>query len=207
FGGIVLLSCYSGQQKIQNEPSLAGLLARELSGHAAPGTAVSGANGYSFGSPEFRRSGRSSVLPEELATFYNAADNQRMATAWLARKPTHTEGVLEEKLDIVVDTGKTILENLETLEQPEKSPRETALEYVASFAVDAKEIENQLRRVLVNIRKQSVAAMTEYLVDPVNGELVDVINWNNAIDRQYKLFKDLYLWAPDGTAFTTAQVA
>jgi hypothetical protein len=49
--------------------------------------------------------------------------------------------------------------------------------------------------------------MTGYLVDPVNGELVDVINWNNAIDRQYKLFKDLYLWAPDGTAFTTAQVA
>jgi hypothetical protein len=67
FGGIVILACYSGLEA--GTASLAAYLAAGLKGRAAADTPAAGANGFSFGTPEFRKSERSSVLSMDLATF------------------------------------------------------------------------------------------------------------------------------------------
>jgi hypothetical protein len=50
----------------ENEPSLVAYLARELAGRAATGTTVTGANGFSFGTPEFRKVDLGKTIQEHL---------------------------------------------------------------------------------------------------------------------------------------------
>ena len=210
FGGIVILSCYSGMRMDddQKEYSLAEYLATGLVGRAAAGTLVEGANGYSFGTPEFAKSGYSSVLSMDLAAFYYASIDEpnHMVEAWLKHKPAHAGGVLNADLGITVDTGKTIEEHLTTVQGSQgKAPDKIALEYVTPFAKEAKGIEALLDLIIVNkIQGSSVLERARYLMN--NPKDADVVNWNNAIDRQYKLFGDLYLWAPPAKAFTAAKV-
>jgi hypothetical protein len=207
FGGIVILSCYSGLQAKPPDPSLAIYLATGLAGRAAAGTPVAGANGFSFGTPEFKKSGYSSVLSMDLAAFYFAAADGEMIKAWLTHKPTHTGGVLKDKFNINVDTSKTIEEHLVTVQQiPPKTPEEIAKALVTAFAKDAKAIEAKLDDIIENkIPGNSVAERADYLVN--NDQEADVITWNTTIDTQYELFHDLYLWASAANAFTVAKVA
>jgi hypothetical protein len=140
-GGIVILSCYSGLQ-LTPQPSLASFLARGLHGLATPRMAVEGATGYSYGSPEFGNSGRSSVLPVNLGTFYYANDIPAMVEAWLKLKPTHTGGVLADKLGIKVGIATTIGQQLSGRMQ---TPEEATLVLVSGFAAEVKDvIEKQL---------------------------------------------------------------
>src|SRR6266404_42912 len=60
-GEIIILSCYGGKKPYNGE-SIAEYIAEGLQGRAAKGAVVTGAIGYSFGTPEFGKSGRSSVL-------------------------------------------------------------------------------------------------------------------------------------------------
>jgi hypothetical protein len=207
FGGIVILSCYSGLEVKAGQGSLAAYLAGGLKGRAATGTPVAGANGYSFGTPEFRRSGRSSVLSMDLAAFYYASSDVEMIKAWLNHKPTHTDGVLKDMLTVKVDTGKTIEEQLATVQKaPTKTPEAIAHAYVTAFANEAKAIESRLENIINSIPGDSVAARADYLVDQANAQKPDVVSWNQAIDKQDTLFHDLYLWAPVVNAFTKVNV-
>ncbi len=67
-----------------------------------------GAIGFSFGSPEFLTTGRSSVLPEHLRAFYRADDFNAMCEAWGDVKPSHQGGVLKDLGVKTVRTDKTI---------------------------------------------------------------------------------------------------
>jgi hypothetical protein len=205
FGGIVILSCYSGLEADPPTPSLAAYLATGLKGHAATGTHVAGSNGFSFGTPEFGKSGRSSVLPIDLAAFYFAKDNDMMVKAWLAHKPTHPGGVLND-LGLNVNTGETIGDQL-TAGQAKlgKTPEEIAEKYVIAFAKESKDIEGRLETLIeTKIPGNSVATRADYLVN--NGANADVIDWNQAIARQYELFSGLYLFASMAGAFTVTDV-
>lgn len=207
-GGIVILSCYSGMRMddARAEYSLAEDVATGLVGQLAADTLVEGANGYSFGTPEFGKSGYSSVLSMDLAAFYYASNDDAMIEAWLKHKPAHAGGVLNVDLGITVDTGKTIEEQLTTVRESQgKEPEEIARGYITAFAREAKGIEALLDLIIESrIQGDSVLARARYLMN--NVEVPDVINWNNAIDRQYELFGNLYLWAPSGKAFTAAKV-
>jgi hypothetical protein len=112
FGGIVILSCYSGQKMGGFSSSLAARLAIKLTGRVAAGTPVTGASGYSFGTPEFRKSGQSSVLALGLGSFYFADNLDSMRRDWLAHKPTHAGGALKDLFKSDVDTAKTIEVNI-----------------------------------------------------------------------------------------------
>lgn len=205
FGGIVILSCYSGLQKKPPEPSLTAYLAQGLASRTK-GTTVAGANGYSYGTPEFRKTKRSSVLPMKLSNFYSVAPSavDVMTYQWLEHKPTHAGGVLKDGLNITVDQAKTIRENLDPIQGPQKTS-DIANEYVAKFVKPAEVIEEELTSIIGDkIPGDSVAERTDYLVghdsDP------EVKNWNAAIERQYKLFCDFYLWAPAADAFSVETV-
>ena len=206
FGGeIVLLSCYSGQTPY-NDVSLATYLAGKLSGHAAKGTKVWGANGYSYGTREFRSTQRSSVLEDSLSSFYTAGSPLSMTDAWLKRKPTHTGGVLQT-MGITVEVTKSIKDHLAAVAASlQKTPEVIANEYVASFTKDAKAIEQTLRDIINNtaIKGTTVAEKAEFLV--TNPTDTNVLAWNKAIDDQYDLFYGLYLWIPQAQAFTLATV-
>jgi hypothetical protein len=206
FGGIVILSCYSGLEAKPPQPSLSAHLATALTGRTATGTTVAGANGFSFGTPEFQKTGLSSVLLMDLAAFYFANDNDIMITAWLNHRPTHDGGVLKDTLGIDVDTGKTIGEHLDAVQMAgKKTSKEIADECITAFAGETKKIETQLTDIIdTKIPGGSVVERAEYLVthdtDP------SVLDWNAAINRQYSLFSDLYLWASPEDAFTVAKV-
>lgn len=205
FGGIVILSCYSGLQPKAPQPSLAGYLAEELRGKTAAGTTVEGANGYSYGTPEFRNTERSSVLPMELSAFYFAGSPSVKANQWLKHKPTHTDGVLKDKLNITVDISKTISDNLAPLQQPQRSTTDIAAECLADFIQQAPAIEAELSSIIQGkIPGSSVADKAEYLVTHTTDQ--NVINWNTAIDKQYALFSSFYLWALPWAAFTTVTI-
>ncbi|MGH4024345.1 MAG: hypothetical protein ACRDRV_07140 [Pseudonocardiaceae bacterium] len=82
FGGIVMLSCYSGLGKGQGltnsvDASLAERIADGSKDKVEPGTPVEGAKGYSFGSPEFGRTGHSSIMSLNLEPFYWVDDPQK----------------------------------------------------------------------------------------------------------------------------------
>jgi hypothetical protein len=198
FGGIVISSCYAG---LGGQQSLAHDVAQGLAGKAAAGTTVAGANGYSFGTPEFLKSGFSSVLPRTLGAFYNFAQSS-MAEQWLAHKPTHDGGVLASQLKIKVDPGLTIQENLEASKILEKNP-DAVKDQLARFALEAKGIEDQLKKDIQIITANSVAAVASTLI---SGNANAISSWNTAIARQYELYGDYYLWAPALTAFTVEQV-
>lgn len=204
-GGIVILSCYSGL-KNQWKDSLADWLAGELAGRAASGMQVAGAKGYSFGTPEFGRSGRSSVLPMSLASFYNPDPNSTasMVMQWLKLTPTHTGGVLHDKLGLKVDISKTIKDQLAAVQN--KTPDKIAEEYATDFAEAARRIEDTLKDIIESNRipGDTVASRAAFLATQnANSE---VINWNAAIKAQDDLFTSLYLFAAQGEAFQVARV-
>jgi hypothetical protein len=208
FGGIIILSCFSGRAygKYGEEPSLASFFATGLRNHAAQGTKVEGADGYSFGTRELRETGRSSVLHEGLAGFYLAEKLELMVQQWLNHKPTHTGGVLAEKLTINVDTEKSIAANLQAAETLTQSPEEIVTEYVKSFAQESTQIVRELDTIINKVPGDTVAARAGFLVNSDNSNDERVTGWNAAIERQYTLFHDYYLWAPPEKAFTSALV-
>ncbi len=204
FRGIVILSCYSGQKVTEQLPSLAKYIALGLAGKAATGTPVAGANGYSYGTPEFSKTRRSSVLPMTLSFFFSPGQSiiYSMTSQWLAHKPTHAGGVLHGKLKITVDQGKTIEANLATIQAPERPLRDIATECVKDFTQQVTGIEGELKSIIqAKIEGGTVASRTEYLVSRTSEEAV--IRWNKAIKDQYGLFEDFYLWEPEASAFTT----
>jgi hypothetical protein len=204
-GGIILLSCYSGEKPYSGE-SLAEFLARSLKGRAARGMAVTGATGYSFGTPELRDSGRSSVVVH--AVFNTISDNARMTEEWLKLRPTHAGGVLASRLG-AAGTGKTIGDQLTAAkEKLGKAPEDIAREYVREFAEQANAIELTLKRISLgkNIPGATAADRAAYLVNDKNDKDEEVIAWNKAIAAQYSLYFDFYLWKSPADAFTIEHV-
>jgi hypothetical protein len=201
-GDIIVLSCYGGTAPY-NGSSLVTYLANALQGRAAANTVVTGAIGYSFGTPEFRHSGRSSVLRD--SAFYTFGNINGMVDKWLTLNPTHAGGVLQDDLNINVAMNKTIGDLLAMVQQSKGVPKEVAAKYMDSFAINAKQIEDTLKDRLTQIPGSTVAQRADYLVTQSTKQIV--IDWNNAIAQQYKLYSDLYLWAPTANAFTTANVA
>ncbi len=199
-GDIIILSCYGGDNSYKT--SIAGYLANGLKGRAAANTVVTGAIGYSFGTPEFGHTGRSSVLRD--SDFYSVGDINGMATKWLTLTPTHTGGVLKDSFNLNVDTGETICDQLATV-QNKGAPEAIARGIMTDFADKVtNQIEEILRARLRSIPVNTLAGRADYLVNQ-NGEQI-VIDWNAAIAQQYKLYGDLYLWVPRATAFTIERV-
>jgi hypothetical protein len=200
-GDIIILSCYGGSAPYGGNSVITDL-ASGLHGRAAANTVVTGAIGYSFGTPEFRHTGRSSVLRD--AAFYTFGNINGMVDKWLTLNPTHTAGVLHDDLNITVVTNNTIGGLLASVQQSKGVPKEVAAKYMESFAIEAKQIEETLKDRLSQIPVHTVAERADYLVTQNTKQIV--IEWNNAIAQQYKLYSDLYLWAPTANAFTTANV-
>ena len=201
-GGIILLSCFSGE-KSSSGTSLAQFLAGSLKGRAVKDMPVEGATGYSFGTPELRHSGRSSVVVHK--TFNDATNVDEMVQEWLKLKPTHDLGVLHELLG-AVDRSKTIGEQLTAGQQGlGQDPTVIAQGYLTNFKATAAEIQNKLGELLTSmITGETVANRAGYLVK--NGTAEAVVAWNDAIVRQYDLFYDLYLWKSPADAFTVERV-
>jgi hypothetical protein len=201
FGGIVICACYTGEDSRPGQSdSLAHYIALGLKEKAAEGTTVAGANGYSFGTPEFGISGLSSVLRQNLRDFYTFAVD-RMATTWPAANPTHTGGVLKTKWNIEVKTDKTIQENLDA-SQPRITP-DAVKAQLNVFAQEGQQLESQLKAAITQVGGDSVAKRAETLITGSTGA---VGTWNKAIARQYELYQEYYLWAPRQAAFTVVQV-
>lgn len=201
-GGIILLSCYSGE-KSSSGTSLAQFLADRLKGRAAKDMPVEGATGYSFGTPELQRSGYSNVVVHK--TFNDATNLDEMTQEWLRLKPTHDLGVLRERLG-TVDRSKTIEDQLATAQQdPGQAPKVIAQGYLSNFKTKATEIQNKLEGLLVSkIPGETVANRAAYLVKTDTAEAVGP--WNDAIGQQYELFSSLYLWKSPADAFTVEHV-
>ena len=208
FGGIVILSCYSGERI--RKTTLVEDLATQLKGLVATGTTVAGADGYSFGTKEFQSTGRSSVLSRKLASFYFLADTAGMQNEWLAHRPTHPDGILKTQFSINVDTQKTIGEQLQGMLASRGAPRankaaqDEALGCVTSFTKKADAIQKELERVIALIPGDTVAARADYFAN--NTGNANVTAWNAAIDQQYELFQEHYLWSQPADAFTVATV-
>lgn len=206
FGGIVILSCYGGLGGTSAVPtSLAREVAERLAGCVVAGTTVAGARGYSFGSPEFRRSGRSSVLSLDLDDFYWAEDIPAMKTAWLAHKPTHTAGVLKDVFNCrSVDTDKTTSQNIRKVlaaggPVADRQLDEGATDLVTKFAKQAKGIESRLKKILESTPGATVTEKADYFTS--NSAVREVVDWNKTIEDQFKLFDQHYLWTPAEGAF------
>lgn len=201
-GEIIILSCYGGNKPYNGE-SIAEYIAKGLEGRAAKGTVVTGATGYSFGTPEFGKSGRSSVLRD--SAFYSFGDVNRIVDTWLRLTPTHTAGILKDKLQVDVETGKTIRALITAKIQGSETPEKVAGELINEFISEAKGIEETLRTTIRNnIPGDTAAARASYLVNNPGEEAVK--KWNLAIDRQYALYGDYYLWVMPPDGFTIARV-
>src|SRR6202035_1783951 len=177
FGGIVISSCYSG---LGGDGSLARYIARGLAGKASAGTTVAGANGYSFGTPEFGKSGLSSVLRTGLSGFYTFTQ-ESMVDQWLALKPTHAGGALATRWNIQVGIGQTIQENMDDNEALRSTP-DAVKDQLTLFAGEAKGLEDQLKRAIVQVAGNSVAQRASNLI---GGNSEAIQGWNAAIARQY----------------------
>jgi hypothetical protein len=198
FGGIIILSCYSGLARKVAVPSLADYIATGLKGKVADGITVEGANGYSFGTPEFAASGRCSVLSMDLEPFYSLTNTKAMTAAWLMHKPTHTAGILKD-LGVNVDLSKTIGEQLDSAVNPEK--------IVEDFAVAARQFETEFKVIATTkIPCWTASDAVRYLLDTDKDP--SVAEWNDTVRKQYELFGRHYLWAPPRNgAFTVVKVA
>jgi hypothetical protein len=201
-GDIIILSCYGGNKPYSSD-SIAEYVAKGLSGRAASGTVVTGAIGYSFGTPEFQHSGRSSVLRD--SAFYLFGNLNGLVDTWLKLTPTHTGGVLKDKLHVNVDTGKTIKELIATLQGSLETPEQIAARLITEFTSEAEPNENTLGTIIRRkIPGTTVAARADYLVDMTGEDPVK--EWNAAIEKQYKLYGDYYLWVTPPNGFTVTHV-
>jgi hypothetical protein len=204
-GDIIILSCYGGK-KPYGDDSIAEYIAKGLPGRAAAGTVVTGAIGYSFGTPEFRKSGRSSVLCD--SAFYSLGNANGVVDAWLKLMPTHTEGILHAKLQINVETNKTIRTLIHAkLQGTGETPEQAAEKLLTEFIDEAKGIEATLSDIIrKKIPGDTAAARADYLVNVNNAGEDAVKKWNLAIERQYELYSDYYLWVLYPNGFTVATV-
>ena len=201
-GDIIILSCYGGNKPYSGD-SIAEYVAKGLKGRAATGTVVTGAIGYSFGTPEFRQSGRSSVLCD--STFYSFGNLNSLVDKWLKLMPTHTAGVLHDKLQVNVETGKTIKDLIATLKGSLDTPEKIATSLITDFTIEAGQIENTLSSIIrKRIPGDTVATRADYLVNMTGEDPVK--EWNAAIERQYKLYGDYYLWVTPPNGFTVTHV-
>jgi hypothetical protein len=201
-GEIIILSCYGGKKPYNGE-SIAEYIAEGLQGRAAKGAVVTGAIGYSFGTPEFGKSGRSSVLCD--SAFYSLGDVNRIVDTWLRLTPTHTAGILSDKLQINVETDKTIRTLITAkIQGSQETPEQVAEKLINEFINEAKGIEETLKTIIRKIPGDTAAARTEYLVNNTGEDAVK--NWNLAIGRQYELYGDYYLWVMPPNGFTVAFV-
>ena len=201
-GEIIILSCYGGKKPYNGE-SIAEYIANGLQGRAAKGAVVTGAIGYSFGTPEFRNSGRSSVLRD--SAFYSFGNVTGIVDTWLGLMPTHTAGILRDKLQINVETDKTIRALITAKVQGSQETAEQAAEkLINEFINEAKGIEEALKTIIRKIPGDTAAARADYLVNSTGEEAVK--NWNLAIDRQYELYGSYYLWIVPPNGFTIAHV-
>jgi hypothetical protein len=206
-GEITICSCYAGQKyDSQGKTSLAERVARDLNGRVAKGTVVLGANGYSFGTPEFSRTGTSSVLSEDLSSFYFLKDADSMRDEWLKHMPTHKQGVLATLGTIRVT--QTIRDNIKTALEAKSSLGKTvegiATELVAPFAAEAPKIQRTMEETIKRIPGDTIADRIDFMIQKTNDP--EVMKWNDAIARQYALFQDYYIWSPVSKRFTTATV-
>lgn len=201
-GEIIILSCYGGN-KPYNGQSIAEYIAEGLQGRAAQGAVVTGAVGYSFGTPEFRHSGRSSVLRD--SAFYSLGDVNGIVDTWLRLMPAHTAGILRDKLQINVETDKTIRALITArIQASQETPEQAAAKLINEFIIEAKGIEETLKTIVRKIPGGTAAARADYLVNNPGDELAK--NWNLAIDRQYELYGSYYLWVMPPNGFTVAHV-
>ena len=201
-GEIIILSCYGGKKPYSGE-SIAEYIAEGLRGRAAKGAVVTGAIGYSFGTPEFGKSGRSSVLCD--SAFYSLGDVNKIVDTWLQLMPTHTAGILSDKLQINVETDKTIRTLITAkIQGSQETPEQAAEKLINEFINEAKGIEETLRTIIRKIPGDTAAARADYLVNNTGEEAVK--NWKLAIDRQYELYGDYYLWVMPPNGFTIALV-
>jgi hypothetical protein len=203
FGGeIIILSCYGGNKPYNGE-SIAKYIAEGLQGRAAKGAVVTGAIGYSFGTPEFGKSGRSSVLCD--SAFYSFGDVKSIVDTWLQLMPTHTAGILSDRLQINVETDKTIRTLITAkIQGSQETPEQAAEKLINEFINEAEGIEGTLRTIIRKIPGDTAAARADYLVNNTGEEAVK--KWNLAIDRQYELYGDYYLWVMPPNGFTIAFV-
>jgi len=202
FGGITILSCYSGQA-LQNQ----SLAQRVATGLKVRGKTVEGALGFSFGSPEFLATGRSSVLDSALRPFYEANDITAMVNMWAQHHPTHTNGVLVD--EDLMDTDKLhtaspkliIRDNLRKMTADDATARMTTL--IRHFKSEAKRIELSLGQLLAQIPGTTVDEKITSFEERSGSDARTAARWNRVIDQQYALFSDYYLWLPSGNAFAS----
>ena len=191
FGGIVILSCYGGRA-IQ-ATSMAERVARGLT---RQGKTVEGAVGFSFGSPEFLASGKSSVLAEDLRAFYTAEDISAMTAIWAARQPTHTEGVLKDRGQYAAATNQTIRNNLLNVAPALSGGQADAWidTRIKRFKSEVKRIELSLKSLLGSIPGGSVAEKLANFEQRSGPYSRKAARWDALIQQQYRLFHDYYLW-------------
>jgi hypothetical protein len=109
------------------------------------------------------------------------------------------------------DVAKTIGENLEkhfATKGPQLAPKaaeDAALTFVQRFTTEAKALQDKLVAIIAKIPGSTVAERANHFA--TNQAANEVIEWNAAIDRQYDLFHDNYLWTPPATACTVVTVA
>jgi hypothetical protein len=206
---ITILSCYGGQRKGNNPKSLVEDVADGLTGRLSPGAAVQGANGYSFGTPEFASTGTSSVLSSDLGSFYtlDIKDLDARQQLWRRQKPTHKGGVLKDQLGADVRTTETIGDNITRALATGKSPNSTledlAWKYISDFTLAARRIERGLERLVRDFPGKTVPERIGHMLDT---QTQGVTEWNQLIAEQYRLFADHYLWSLPPNDFTEVAV-
>ncbi|MGY4967602.1 hypothetical protein [Streptomyces sp. 900105245] len=206
-GGIAILSCYGGLQRGQRYPaSLASYIADGLAGHVAADTLVTGAKGYTYGTPEYQLSGFCSVLPISLDSLYSPhSDPDTKVRQWLSHTPTHKNGILSDVLDTVA-TNKTISQQLQETGKTEEESSGTARKLVLDFTFEAQGIEEKLKDLIKDeiTEGNTVIDRVNYMLN--NRKDKSVTAWNRAIVNQYILYHNYYLWAPEVAAFAVFAV-
>ena len=192
-GGITLLSCYSGRP-VQAQ-SLAERVADGLNHQHIP---VQGAVGFSFGSPEFAATGRSSVMPEDLRAIYSAESVDEMVTAWRSRHPTHNGGILTEVPALAhgIPTNRTTYQILRTAGDSDGAAIGRIRTWMGKLKGEIKRIEAGLKGLLAQIPGMTVAAKAQAFGEPWRHRRT-IDKWDRLIQQQYDLFTKYYLWTPD----------
>lgn len=218
-GEITILTCYSGE--VIGNDTLANKIAAGLNHDNIP---VSGAKGFSFGTPSLQSTGKSSVLALSNENLYWLGNPQTMGWQWAEMKPTSTGGALKEMYPtMTVDMGKTIAENVaielnlqiveggEVTGEMAKTNKATVINaldtMMGTFAKKANRIQNRLDFIIQRLPGTTVAGKLEVLRYPAMAgkDQKYAHAWSKLIIRQHELFKDYYVFRPGNEAFHTVQ--
>jgi hypothetical protein len=201
FGGITILSCYAGEA-VQNQ-SLAQRVAAGLT-RVGGGKTVQGPVGFSFGSPEFLATQKSSVLASNLRPFYAADDINQMKADWAQRLPTHNGGVLKSLAGFNADTNLSIRTNI--IQRGGKTPAradELIDTYIRRYKSEVKRIEMSLKELLVQVPGTSISEKLASFEERSGANARIAARWDKRIQQQYRLFHDYYLWSPAAGSFAS----